>query len=251
MIVQASFLTSSLTMLIFIVLMSNPQASLFIDAFSIRALHHQQQQRRQQQQQHPHIIQKQQLCVMESPTTTTLHVFPIDAASVSAASETTATSLNTLHDTAQNLWIATIDSDIANIQLEEFRKVFAGGISVMVGGLVSTIAVGAILEKNNLYTKLAAESYLDMAKDDPEFWKKMTAGLEGEEKIKAEELMEKIKRQQSKNGSHDENIQNGITSVAVGKNNTDKEVPSSSQGENETQSEKESAKASTDIFSDY
>lgn len=27
-----------------------------------------------------------------------------------------------------SMWIATIDADIANIQLEEFRKVFAGGI---------------------------------------------------------------------------------------------------------------------------
>ena len=50
-------------------------------------------------------------------TTTTLHVLPID----------TQTPVE-MSNVAHSMWIATIDSDIANIQLEEFRKVFAGGI---------------------------------------------------------------------------------------------------------------------------
>ena len=50
-------------------------------------------------------------------STTTLHALPIDGDQFVKIS-----------DTAHSVWIATIDSDIANIQLEEFRKVFAGGI---------------------------------------------------------------------------------------------------------------------------
>ena len=46
-------------------------------------------------------------------TTTALHAVPIDT-------HTT--------DAIQSMWIATIDADIADIQLEDFRRVFAGGI---------------------------------------------------------------------------------------------------------------------------
>ena len=52
-----------------------------------------------------------------STSTSDLHALPIDMHEYTG-----------LSDTAHSLWIATIDSDIANIQLDEFRKVFAGGI---------------------------------------------------------------------------------------------------------------------------
>jgi hypothetical protein len=60
-------------------------------------------------------------------STTTLHVLPID----------TQTPVE-MSNVAHSMWIATIDSDIANIQLEEFRKVFAGGI-VSDDGLIGSI----------------------------------------------------------------------------------------------------------------
>ena len=50
-------------------------------------------------------------------STTELNALPIDTQSSMEIS-----------NAAHSMWIATIDADIANIQLEEFRKVFAGGI---------------------------------------------------------------------------------------------------------------------------
>ncbi len=50
-------------------------------------------------------------------TTSALHVLPIDGQTHVEVS-----------NAMQSMWVATIDADIANIQLEEFRKVFAGGI---------------------------------------------------------------------------------------------------------------------------
>merc|ERR1712238_201568 len=165
------------------------------------------------------------------------------------ATTTTAVSVDALQTMAQNLLLATIDSDIANIQLEEFRKVFAGGIAVMAGGLLSTIGVGVILEKNNLYTKLAAESYLDMANDDPDFWKKMTEGLSPEEQAKTREIMEKMKQKKKGNGEK----RSATNGVVDNKNNNKQQdqVVSSSQGEAEANSENETAKVSNDMFSDY
>ena len=50
-------------------------------------------------------------------TTSALHVVPIET-------HTTVEVSNAMH----SMWIATIDADVANIELEAFRKVFAGGI---------------------------------------------------------------------------------------------------------------------------
>jgi hypothetical protein len=193
-----------------------------VEAFGVT----QQQQQRQCQQR-----------LASSTSTTSLYVVPVDIDLYSsiATATTTATAATTTH-AAQSLWIATIDSDIANIQLEEFRKVFAGGLTVMAGGLVSTTFVGFILKKKDLYTSLAAESYLDMAKDDPDFWKKMSDGLSEEEKAKVETW--RIKQQQQQEG--------GDAVV------TEQVVSSSSQGIVETtNADKETAKASNDMFSDY
>lgn len=85
------------------------------------------------------------------------------------------------------IWIATIDSDIANIPDNEFASVFAGGIVVMFGGLLSALAVGFILEKRNLYATVVAESYAQGGDED--FWK----SLSEEEKIKAQSILQQIK----------------------------------------------------------
>lgn len=171
-------------------------------------------------------------------SSTTLHVLPVDM-----------TTHVEISNAAHSMWIATIDSDIANIQLEEFRKVFAGGIAVMVGGLVSTTLLGTIIEKKDLYANLAAESYLDMA-DDPEFWKQMSDGMSPEDQEKAKELMTKIKAKRAGD--------------ATAENNNNEEQPQvmASQGvESSTETETttpapvaakyETAKASNDMFSDY
>ena len=188
--------------------------------------------------------QRQRQCkrlASSASTTTSLYVVPVDIELYSSI----ATATTTHHAAAQNLWIATIDSDIANIQLEEFRKVFAGGIAVMAGGLISTTMVGFILKKKDLYTSLAAESYLDMAKDDPDFWKKMSDGLSEQEKAKVETW--RIKQlQQQEGGNAVANVVDNSSSSSSSSNDNEKEqvVPSSN-------ADKETAKASNDMFSDY
>ena len=193
--------------------------------------------------------QRQRQCkrlASSASTTTSLYVVPVDIELYSSI----ATATTTHHAAAQNLWIATIDSDIANIQLEEFRKVFAGGIAVMAGGLISTTMVGFILKKKDLYTSLAAESYLDMAKDDPDFWKKMSDGLSEQEKAKVETW--RIKQLQQQEGG------NAVVNVVDSSSTSSSSSSSSSSNDNEKEqvvsssnADKETAKASNDMFSDY
>ena len=188
--------------------------------------------------------QRQRQCkrlASSASTTTSLYVVPVDIELYSSI----ATATTAHHAAAQNLWIATIDSDIANIQLEEFRKVFAGGIAVMAGGLISTTMVGFILKKKDLYTSLAAESYLDMAKDDPDFWKKMSDGLSEQEKAKVETW--RIKQlQQQEGGNAVVDVVDNSSSISSSSNDNEKEQVVSSSN-----ADKETAKASNDMFSDY
>ena len=53
--------------------------------------------------------------------------------------------------------LSTIDADIANISNDQFGLVFAGGITVMVGGLVSVLLVGFLLENSNSYASIVAD----------------------------------------------------------------------------------------------
>lgn len=87
-----------------------------------------------------------------------------------------------------NLLVATIDSDIANVPENEFAPIFAGGILVMFGGIMSALIVGFILESNDSYANVIADSYAQGAEDE-EFWK----GLSEEEQKKTRELLQKIK----------------------------------------------------------
>ena len=123
----------------------------------------------------------------------------------------------------------------------------------MAGGLISTMAVGAILEKKDLYADLAAESYLDMA-DDPEFWKKMSDGLSDEEKANAEKIMAKLKQQKDGVGSS-----SSSTNVV---NRNDKQNEVASKQEVQTKIEKRTAASGVakeeterapndNMFSDY
>lgn len=161
-----------------------------------------------------------------------------------------------ISDALNSLSIATIDADIANIQLEEFRLVFAGGLAVMFGGLISTTLLGTIIEKKDLYANLAAESYIDMA-DDPNFWQQMTEGMSPEEKEKAKELMAKIKAQRAGETAGTEQLTTMSSEGAEtsgGNSSSSSESQSSSLSPSSVTLETakdEAAKASNDMFSDY
>eukprot|EP00956_Cyclotella_meneghiniana_P026587 scaffold57845_cov82-Cyclotella_meneghiniana.AAC.1 len=62
--------------------------------------------------------------------------------------------------------LSTIDSDIANIPDDEFRKVFAGGGIIMLGSILSTVFVGYLIESNNSYADLVAETYAGQEKEE-------------------------------------------------------------------------------------
>lgn len=84
--------------------------------------------------------------------------------------------------------LATIDADIAKIDNNEFRTVFAGGMAVMLGGLLSVVAVGTMIDANDSYASIVVDSYIQ-AEDDEDFWKNLSA----EETVKVKELMQRRK----------------------------------------------------------
>lgn len=111
------------------------------------------------------------------------------------SSKATTTSLYVIPPSiATNIILATIDSDISKLSDNEFAPVFFGGIAVMLGGLLSTIFVGTVIDKKDMYAQLIADSYAQIDNDDEEFWK----GLSEEEKKKTQEFLKNI--QNSKNG---------------------------------------------------
>ena len=91
--------------------------------------------------------------------------------------------------------LATIDADIAKISNEDFGKVFAGGILVMVGGVLSALIVGFILEKSNSYAQVIADSY-DQGGDDA-FWN----SLSPEDREKAKDMLEKLRKSKGDEGA--------------------------------------------------
>ena len=109
------------------------------------------------------------------------------ADSIFTSSSTAAAAAPTFHQ-MNNFLLATIDADIANISDNEFAPIFPGGIMVMFGGILSALIVGFILESNNSYANVIADSYAQ-SEDDEEFWK----GLSDEEAIKVREAMQKLK----------------------------------------------------------
>jgi hypothetical protein len=143
--------------------------------------------------------------------------------------------------------ISTISADIDNIPQDDFGTVFAGGIAVMIGGVLSTLFVGFLLERGNSYASVVAESYAQGG--DEEFWK----SLSPEDQEKAREMLDKLR--QSK-----ENKKNGVgvgvgekdlswTSSAVGGD----DVMTGASGEERKRDEKDKGKkeAAVSMFSDY
>lgn len=123
----------------------------------------------------------------------------------------------------------------------------------MVGGLISTTLLGTIIEKNDLYANLAAESYIDMA-EDPAFWKKMTDGMSPEEQVKAKELMKKIKEKREREAGGTPSL----SPLSMSSEGAETSSSSSIEAEPTTASsapletaKDDTAKASNDMFSDY
>jgi len=81
--------------------------------------------------------------------------------------------------------ISTIDSDIASIPDNEFRKVFAGGIFIMFGSVISTIFVGFLVESGGGgYADLVAETYAEQDFDSLD-----SMGLSADQKKETEEML--------------------------------------------------------------
>jgi hypothetical protein len=98
-------------------------------------------------------------------------------------------------------FISTIDSDIASIPDDEFRKVFAGGGFIMLGSILSTIFVGFLVESGGGgYADLVAETYaeqdFDEDKDKESFMNGL--GLTDDQKKETEEMVRKFREKKMK-----------------------------------------------------
>jgi hypothetical protein len=93
-------------------------------------------------------------------------------------------------------FISTVSADIDSIPSNEFATVFAGGIAVMFGSTLSTVIVGFLLESNNSYASVVADSYAQGG--DEAFWE----SLSPEDQIKGKEMLEKLRKsKEAKNGT--------------------------------------------------
>merc|ERR1719223_926563 len=92
-------------------------------------------------------------------------------------------------------YISTVSADIDSISDDSFGLVFAGGMAVMFGGVLSTLIVGFLLESGNSYASVVADSYAQGG--DEAFWE----SLSPEDQEKTKELMAKLKK--SKEGGGD------------------------------------------------
>lgn len=141
-----------------------------------------------------------------------------------------------------NFLVATIDADIANISDNEFAPIFAGGILVMFGGVLSALIVGGILESNNSYANVIADSYAQ-SEDDEEFWK----SLSDEEATKTRELLAKLK--ESKEGkSSSSSSPAPVAKATTVLESQNSEAAGASKAESTPKGE---AQKSGDMFSDY
>lgn len=178
-------------------------------------------------------------------TTTTKPLRMIGDGTHLVDSITTASSLSASAHMSQlnNFLVATIDSDIANVPENEFAPIFAGGIMVMFGGLLSALIVGFILESRDLYANVVADSYAQGAEDE-EFWK----GLSEEEQKKTRELIQKLK--ESKGESEAPSTPAEAPVAAATSDVASKELTSVPVASTETTQKVEEGK-DAGMFSDY
>ena len=174
----------------------------------------------------------------------------------------TATNMVLLDDTAvtattsifqsTSTFLSTISADIDNIPQDEFGKVFAGGIVVMIGGVFSALMVGFLLESGNSYASVVADSYAQGG--DEEFWD----SLSPEDQVKARELIAKLK---ASKGESVEDINIGAAAVTGsgvivedGNGNSSSDVTGKKSSEVDAGKQKQSEKkadAAVSMFSDY
>jgi hypothetical protein len=91
--------------------------------------------------------------------------------------------------------LSTIDSDIASIPDDQFRKVFAGGGLIMLGSVLSTIFVGFLIDSNNAYADLVAETY---AGQDLEEEESFLDSLSFDQRREAEEMVYDFREKKAK-----------------------------------------------------
>ena len=108
------------------------------------------------------------------------------------------------------------------------------------GGVLSALIVGFLLEKGDLYASVAAESYLQSAESE-DFWK----GLSEEEKKKTEEVLAKIKAQKEGGGAPA-----ALASTEIQEPAATTPAASSDSQENSSMAPAVASKP-TDMFSDY
>jgi len=149
-----------------------------------------------------------------------------------------------------NFLIATIDSDIANVSDDAFGLIFAGGIFVMFGGVLSALIVGFILESRGSYANVIADSYAQGA-DDEDFWK----GLSEEEKRKTQELLQKLK-ESKEGGDGSSSAPSPKTTVAAAESIADPSTTAAAASAESASSSEPTGSKSTDtkdagMFSDY
>lgn len=156
--------------------------------------------------------------------------------------DTVSTSAATAASHFNNMLIATIDADIANVPENEFAPIFAGGIMVMFGGVLSALIVGFILESNNSYANVIADSYAQGAEDE-EFWK----GLSDEEAKKTKELLQKLKESKEGGAPATPAVAEPVAAASVVE-----EAPEAPKSEPAATPEPTAAAgAGKDMFSDY
>mmetsp|Transcript_4228 Transcript_4228/g.5566 ORF Transcript_4228/g.5566 Transcript_4228/m.5566 type:complete len:227 (-) Transcript_4228:319-999(-) len=176
---------------------------------------------------------------MHPPTTSSLQASAFDPSSIVDISAAAAVS-------SSSWLLSTIDSDIAQIPDNEFAPIFAGGIMVMFGGLLSALIVGFILESKNLYASVIADSYAQGAEDE-EFWK----GLSEEEKKKTRELLDKIKNQSNGGNDKKEEPAAVVAEPKMASSNDNQVVAASAKLQEKEQQQPAKEASKVDMFSDY
>jgi len=114
----------------------------------------------------------------------------------------------------------------------------------MFGGLFSALFVGWIVDSRNLYANIVADSYAQGG-DDEEFWK----GLSEEEKIKTQELLQKLKA--SKSGGKDKEGMEALETLASSKSSAEESKPTIAAHQSESTAEPAKQTKDTGMFSDY
>lgn len=141
--------------------------------------------------------------------------------------------------------VSTIDSDIANISDDRFGLVFAGGIAVMIGGVLSALVVGALLEGGNSYAQVVGESYAQSG--DEEFWAKLTP----EQKEQTEALIRKLRESKGQGVNADDLQKIDLPSLAKKAADEDQSSTTTTPVPIPTTSTAQKEKSKESLFSDY